>query len=104
MADWPNRPPAGQCLGRAEDHGVGTVGQMQDDESGSGRRARGGHRLQCAGQDEERVGRATLAHAPNEVVDHHRLTQAQLLDQAGDGAAVHAGHHEAPDVAGLDAG
>ena len=39
-----------------------------------------------------------------EVVGHDRLGEPQLLDQPRNGPPVHAGDHQAPDVAGLEPG
>ena len=65
----------------------------------------GGHRLQGAGQDQERVGRCRSARRSR---PGRRPPPAQpdpsFLTSAGDGSPVHAGHDQPPDVAGLQAG
>ena len=60
--------------------------------------------FQRPGQDQERVGRAALAHARGQVVGHHGRIEPQLLDQPGDGPPVHAGDHQAADVTDLQPG
>ncbi len=51
--------------------------------------------FQRPGDHQEWVSRAALAHAQGEVVGHHGRIERQLLDQPGDGPAVHAGDHQA---------
>ncbi len=104
IADGAGGAPPCQRVGRTQDDGVRTVGQVQCHHGHPRGCAGGGHRLQGAGEHQERVGRAALPDARRQVIDHHRATQTQLLDQPGDGSPVHAGHHQAPDVSGLQTG
>ena len=98
------RAPGRQGLGRAQDHGVGPVGQVQHGDHGARRRRATRQGLESGGQHEQRVRGAALAHVRRQVVDRHSVGEGQLLGQARHGTAVHAGDDQPSDVACFQAG
>jgi hypothetical protein len=94
--------PRSQRIGRAQHHGVRSIGQVYEDDRRTGHVVR--HVLERRSQHEQWMSDATLPDGRRQVVGQHALGQPELAGQPDHGAPVHAGDDDAADITDLEAG